>query len=104
MTVRCGHKTHDLAVAKIHHHESVSMVRTCFSLEYGAYSLEEMAAMSEDELHDYADTLEAAQSCSICDGLGHGYPGGRPCPLEENEQQWVEADAEERMAALFAGI
>lgn len=20
--------------------------------------------------------------CSICDGLGHGYPGGPPCPLE----------------------
>lgn len=22
-------------------------------------------------------------TCSICDGLGHGYPGGRPCPLED---------------------
>lgn len=22
-------------------------------------------------------------ACSICDGLGHGYPGGGPCPLEE---------------------
>lgn len=21
--------------------------------------------------------------CSICDGLGHGYPGGAPCPLED---------------------
>jgi hypothetical protein len=21
-------------------------------------------------------------TCSICDGLGHGYPGGPPCPLE----------------------
>jgi len=21
--------------------------------------------------------------CSICDGSGHGYPGGPPCPLEE---------------------
>jgi len=21
--------------------------------------------------------------CMICDGLGHGYPGGRPCPLEQ---------------------
>lgn len=21
--------------------------------------------------------------CSICDGLGHGYPGGGPCPLED---------------------
>lgn len=22
-------------------------------------------------------------TCSICDGLGHGYPGGGPCPLED---------------------
>jgi len=21
-------------------------------------------------------------TCSICDGLGHGYPGAGPCPLE----------------------
>lgn len=32
-------------------------------------------------------------SCSICDGLGHGYPGGGPCPLEdrgayEPEERW----------------
>lgn len=23
-------------------------------------------------------------TCSICDGLGHGYVGGPPCPLEDN--------------------
>ena len=22
-------------------------------------------------------------SCSLCDALGHGYPGGPPCPLED---------------------
>ena len=22
-------------------------------------------------------------TCNICDALGHGYPGGGPCPLEE---------------------
>lgn len=22
-------------------------------------------------------------TCSICDGLGHGYPGAGPCPLED---------------------
>ena len=32
-------------------------------------------------------------TCSICDGLGHGYPGGGPCPLEdrgayEPEERW----------------
>ena len=24
-----------------------------------------------------------ARCCSICDGVGHGYPGGGPCPLED---------------------
>jgi hypothetical protein len=32
-------------------------------------------------------------SCSICDGLGHGYPGGPPCPLEvcdySGEPEWA---------------
>jgi hypothetical protein len=31
--------------------------------------------------------------CSICDGLGHGYPGGPPCPLEvcdySGEPEWA---------------
>lgn len=31
------------------------------------------------ELPDYDD----GPTCSICDALGHGYPGGRPCPLED---------------------
>lgn len=22
-------------------------------------------------------------TCRLCDGVGHGYPGGGPCPLEE---------------------
>jgi hypothetical protein len=28
--------------------------------------------------------------CSICDGLGHGYPGGAPCPLED--RGWGDDD------------
>lgn len=38
---------------------------------------------------DCADALaddfawEAGRSCSICDAIGHGYPGGGPCPLED---------------------
>lgn len=28
-------------------------------------------------------------TCTICDGLGHGYPGGGPCPLEERGEQGV---------------
>lgn len=34
-------------------------------------------------------------SCSICDGLGHGYPGGRPCPLED--RGWADAMDDEWM-------
>lgn len=30
--------------------------------------------------------------CSICDGLGHGYPGGGPCPLEEGGYWEARAD------------
>lgn len=30
--------------------------------------------------------------CSLCDGVGHGYPGGGPCPLEERGYWEAEAD------------
>lgn len=39
--------------------------------------------MSEASAFEAAYGPEEGPSCSICDGLGHGYPGGRPCPLEE---------------------
>ena len=33
------------------------------------------------------------RTCSICDGVGHGYPGGGPCPLEDydysDEPAWA---------------
>jgi hypothetical protein len=29
-------------------------------------------------------------TCSLCDGLGHGYPGAGPCPLEERGQYDAE--------------
>lgn len=28
--------------------------------------------------------------CSICDALGHGYPGGSPCPLEMGRDDGFE--------------
>ena len=28
-------------------------------------------------------------TCSICDGVGHGYPGGAPCPLEMRGEEGV---------------
>ena len=31
--------------------------------------------------YDDEDFMEPP-TCSLCDGLGHGYPGGGPCPLE----------------------
>ncbi len=34
-------------------------------------------------------------SCSICDGLGHGFPGGGPCPLED--RGWADALDDARM-------
>lgn len=42
---------------------------------------------------DWPDELEGP-CCSICDGLGHGYPGGPPCPLEvrdySDEPWWAQ--------------
>jgi hypothetical protein len=35
----------------------------------------------------YADD---GPTCSICDGLGHGYPGAGPCPLED--RGWDDDD------------
>lgn len=32
---------------------------------------------------DYPDPEDGMRFCSICDAMGHGYPGGGPCPLED---------------------
>ena len=42
----------------------------------------ETASAACDECWDRYGPDEGP-SCSICDALGHGYPGGGPCPLEE---------------------
>lgn len=31
-------------------------------------------------------------TCSICDALGHGFPGGGPCPLEDRGWEDAERD------------
>jgi hypothetical protein len=45
-----------------------------------------------DEISDYEQEYEGPR-CVLCDALGHGYPGGGPCPLEEggvyNEPEWA---------------
>jgi hypothetical protein len=42
---------------------------------------------------DYYASQDEGPSCSICDALGHGYPGGPPCPLEvcdySGEPEWA---------------
>lgn len=49
----------------------------------------------DEDLDGWDDDAEPAEGprCSICDGLGHGYPGGGPCPLEvtdySGEPDWA---------------
>lgn len=35
------------------------------------------------ELLGWDEQMEEGPTCNLCDGLGHGYPGAGPCPLEE---------------------
>lgn len=74
------HKTDDQAD---HQHTTVEEAREC----------------------EYAAAWEAAHDvpcCSICDGAGHGYPGGGPCPLEVSEIVAYETDRDEAMALAWA--
>lgn len=48
----------------------------CDCKECERYRLE-----ADDDWEGY-DGGDLSPSCSICDGLNHGYPGGPPCPLE----------------------
>ncbi|GEM_PF-2676805 len=44
----------------------------------------EFADGSTQGIHpDHTVTIIATEARAICDGLGHGYPGGGPCPLED---------------------
>lgn len=63
-----------------HRHDTVEEAREC---DYLAAS---------EAAHDYAP------SCSICDGIGHGYPGGAPCPLECDPVAWMETEEDEMRA------
>lgn len=61
------------------------------------FATEALALKHEAAYHDGRMTCQAdddeqqpeGPTCSICDGLGHGYPGGPPCPLEERGEQGV---------------
>jgi len=54
----------------------------------GAWTLE-----APDEAFEPEEPYEGP-TCSICDGLGHGYPGAGPCPLEDDGR--FEDDPRER--------
>jgi hypothetical protein len=45
---------------------------------------------------DYDGQEDEGPTCSICDALGHGYPGGGPCPLEERGSIDPDEDARDR--------
>jgi hypothetical protein len=62
------------------------------------------ARAAEDELFDRQGAAAWEPTCSLCDGVGHGYPGAGPCPLEETGEDdprerelWAMEDA--RVAA-----
>lgn len=43
--------------------------------------------------NEFGDTFEDEQyiegpTCSICDAVGHGFPGGGPCPLESPDPMY----------------
>jgi hypothetical protein len=66
-----------------HRHDTADEAREC-----------EYAAAWEDA---HADV----PTCSICDGIGHGYPGAGPCPLECDPIAWMETEADEERAAAM---
>jgi hypothetical protein len=44
---------------------------------------------------DAYDDYYEGPCCSLCDGLGHGYPGGGPCPLEISYAVRDETDTDD---------
>jgi len=55
-------------------------------------------AYRSDDEHD-----DEPRRCSICDGIGHGYPGAGPCPTEETMSQ-ADRDQEDREYARDRGL
>lgn len=60
-------------------------------------------AAGQDAWIDCSGQDYEGPSCSICDALGHGYPGGGPCPLEDrgydeddSSERWLESLEEGR--------
>jgi hypothetical protein len=53
-----------------------------------------MTADCQDCYEDYLSQDEGP-TCGLCDAVGHGYPGGGPCPLEE--RGWMDSLIDEQM-------
>jgi hypothetical protein len=49
---------------------------------------------SDAEAAEYLYGPPDPPTCSLCDGIGHGYPGAGPCPLEERGAMDADADRE----------
>jgi hypothetical protein len=43
-------------------------------------------------LADYEDAYVEGPTCSLCDAVGHGYPGAGPCPLEDRGAYEADRD------------
>ena len=58
--------------------------------------LENLQRGAADLVADFDDLPDGFEgpTCSICDALGHGYPGAGPCPLEvadySDEPWWAQ--------------
>ena len=66
-------------------------------LDFAAASeLARRVAQGEDldtvEVDLFGGEEEWVPTCSLCDAVGHGYPGAGPCPLEEHGHEDAEAD------------
>jgi hypothetical protein len=53
----------------------------------------------DGHVHFESEQVEEGPSCNICDALGHGYPGGGPCPLEETG--WADPDSDRDLYEPF---
>lgn len=76
--------THKTSFEVDHPHATVAEARAC-----------EAGWEAANAAHD-------APCCWICDGVGHGYPGAGPCPLEDSEIVGWETEQDEARARASA--
>ncbi len=76
----------------------------CSELADPAFPEATMALCAACRERDHEMGLEEMdiRYCSICDGMGHGYPGGGPCPLEMMGE--MESEAQEAYEARMGVV